>query len=239
VVRINLDRGVDVIKTRATERAGLPEQDPRKQVYDEVQLRAVVDEAATRRVPVLVHAHGDEGAYAATAAGASTIEHGTYLSDSTLALMKRRGTCFTPTYVTVVDLSMPGGDYDDPMLQVRGRHMLPRLEHTIRRATALGIPVITGVDTQYGPQSTSRVSQEVEAFTRFGMTPLAALQSATSVAAQCLGLAGRTGSLRVGLEADLIVVERNPLDDIRALQDVLVVVSDGRVALKRIPFGLR
>nr|MCU0618676.1 amidohydrolase family protein [Gemmatimonadaceae bacterium] len=102
VVRINLDRGVDVIKTRATERAGLPEQDPRKQVYDEAQLTAIVEEAATRGVPVLVHAHGDEGAYAAVRAGARSIEHGTFLSDSTLALMKARGTFLVPTYTTIV-----------------------------------------------------------------------------------------------------------------------------------------
>ncbi|MCU0636898.1 MAG: amidohydrolase family protein, partial [Gemmatimonadaceae bacterium] len=70
VVNINADRGVDVIKTRATERAGLADQDPRKQVYDEAQLRLIVEAAAARNLKVLVHAHGDEGAYAAVKAGA-------------------------------------------------------------------------------------------------------------------------------------------------------------------------
>ena len=82
LVRVNLDRGVDVIKTRGTERAGLPNTDPRKQTYDEAQLRAVVEEAATRRIPVMAHAHGDEGARAAVRAGVRSIEHGTYLADS-------------------------------------------------------------------------------------------------------------------------------------------------------------
>ena len=107
-VRVNLAHGVDVIKTRGTERAGLPDTDPRKQTYTEEQLRAVVEEAATRDVPVEAHAHGDEGARAAVLAGVRSIEHGTYLSDETLELMKDRGTFLVPTYSTVVDLAEPG-----------------------------------------------------------------------------------------------------------------------------------
>ncbi|MCU0649637.1 MAG: amidohydrolase family protein [Gemmatimonadaceae bacterium] len=238
VVNINADRGVDVIKTRATERAGLADQDPRKQVYDEAQLRVIVEAAAARNLKVLVHAHGDEGAYAAVKAGAHSIEHGTYLSDSTLALMKQRGTYFVPTYATVVDLTSPGGDYDEPPLRVRGLHMLPRLGESVRKAHALGVPVVAGGDTQYGPQSVTRIPHEVAFFVDLGFSPMDAIRSATAVAARCLGIDQRTGTLVPGKEADLIVVERNPLEDVRALQDVLVVVADGRVALNRVPFGL-
>ena len=239
VVNINIDRGVDWIKTRATERAGLPDQDPRKQVYTEAQLKAIVDAARTRGVGVMVHAHGDEGAYAAVKAGARTIEHGTYVSDSTLRLMKERGACLTPTYTTLVDLSEPGGDYDSGPLRIRGQHMRPRAEEGIKAAYARGVPIITGVDTEYGPESVSRVSHEVMHFAELGMTPIDAIRSATSVAAQCLGIGQRTGTLQAGMEADLIVVEQNPLDDIRALQDVVIVITDGRVAVRRVPFGLR
>lgn len=239
VVNIDIDRGADWIKTRATERAGLAEQDPRKQVYDEAQLRAVVDAARARGVGVLVHAHGDEGAYAAVKAGARTIEHGTYVSDSTLRLMKERGTCFTPTYTTLVDLSQPGGDYDSGALALRGAHMMPRAAEGIRKARALGVNVITGVDTEYGPTSTSRIALEVMHLTEFGFTPMEAIRAATAVAAQCLGIDTRTGTLRAGMEADLLVVERNPLEDIGALQDAVIVITDGRVALKRVPFGLK
>nr|MCU0634447.1 amidohydrolase family protein [Gemmatimonadaceae bacterium] len=220
-------------------RAGLADQDPRKQVYDEAQLRVIVEAAAARNLKVLVHAHGDEGAYAAVTAGAHSIEHGTYLSDSTLALMKARGTFFVPTYATVVDLTQPGGDYDEPPLRVRGLHMLPRLGESVRRAHAMGVPLVAGGDTQYGPQSVTRIPHEVAYFVDLGLSPMDALRTATAVAARCLGLERRTGTLVPGLEADLIVVERNPLEDVRALQDVLVVVADGRVALNRIPFGLR
>ena len=239
VVNINIDRGVDWIKTRATERAGLAEQDPRKQVYDETQLRAIVDAARARGVSVLVHAHGDEGAYAAVKAGARTIEHGTYLSDSTLRLMKARGTCLTPTYTTLIDLSEPGGDYDSAPLRLRGMHMLPRAAEAVKAAHALGVPVITGVDTEYGPQSVSRIPLEIMYFQQLGMTAMDAIRSATSVAASCLGIAQRTGTLRAWMEADMVVVERNPLDDVRALQDAVIVITDGKVALKRIPFGVR
>lgn len=239
VVNINIDRGADWIKTRATERAGLAEQDPRKQVYTEEQLRAVVDAARARGIGVLVHAHGDEGAFAAVKAGARTIEHGTYLSDSTLRLMKARGTCFTPTYTTLTDLSAPGGDYDSAPLQLRGQHMMPRAADAIRAAYAMGVAIITGVDTEYGPSSTSRIALEIAHFNQLGMTPMDAIRAATAVAANCLGIAQRVGTLKPGMEADLVVVERNPLDDVRALQDAVIVIADGRVALKRIPFGVR
>lgn len=238
LVRVNLDRGVDWIKTRGTERAGLPDTDPRQQTYGEAQLRAIVEEAARRNVPVQAHAHGDEGAHAAVRAGVRSIEHGTYLSDSTLALMRERGTFLVPTYATVVDLVEPGGDYDDPVLHLRGRHMLPRLRETVRRAHALGVKIATGADTDYGPASVTRIAHEAMALVELGMTPREALRSATTVAAELLGIADRTGAVRPGLEADLIVVERDPLEDIGALQDVLVVVSNGRVAMNRLPFGV-
>lgn len=237
LVNVNADRGVDVIKTRGTERAGLPNTDPRKQSYTEAQLRVIVEAATRRGLPVLAHAHGDEGAWAAVKAGVRSIEHGTYLSDSTLQLMARTNAFLVPTYTTLLDLREPGGDYDDPVLHVRALHMVPVAQAMIRRARQLGVRVITGVDTQYGPQSTSRVSHEIVSFTELGFTPLEAIKAATSSAAEALGLGSRTGRLASGYEADLIVVEGNPLDDIRVVQDVTMVVSNGRVALNRLPFG--
>jgi imidazolonepropionase-like amidohydrolase len=237
VVRVNLEHKVNVIKTRGTERAGLPNTDPRKQTFTEQQLTWIVDEATKGGVPVMAHAHGDEGAYAAVKAGVRSIEHGTYLSDSTLTLMRQRGTFLVPTYITVMDLTRPGGDYDDPILTMRGAHMLPRLAETVQRAHRMGVKIATGADTQYGPESLSRISGEVASLVEAGLTPVEALRSATAVAADLLGLAGRTGAIQTGMEADLIVVERNPLQDVRALADVLVVISNGRVALNRLPFG--
>jgi len=237
LVRINVENGARVIKTRGTERAGRPDTDPREQVYTEAQLRAVVEEATRLGVFVLCHAHGDEGARAAVKAGVRSIEHGTYLSDETLRLMKERGTFFVPTYTTMIDLLEPGGDYDDPVVKFRGLHMLPRIEDTFRRARALGIPIVTGADSSYGPESISRVSTEIVNYVKLGMSPLEAIQSGTVRAAELFGLEKETGALEPGLEADLIVIEKNPLEDIRVIQDVILVISNGRIALKRLPFG--
>ena len=151
--------------------------------------------------------------------------------------MKAKGTFLVPTYSTLIDLLEPGGDYDDPILRVRGTNMLPRLGETFRKAHAMGIRIATGADTQYGPESLSRISGEVAAFVDLGMTPLEALKAGTMDAAELLGVHDRTGQLKVGYEADLIVVERNPLQDIRSLADVIGVISNGRVALMRLPFG--
>lgn len=237
LVRINADRGVDVIKTRGTERAGLPHTDPRKQTYTQAQLSAIVDEAAEHNIPVMAHAHGDEGGYAAVAAGVRSIEHGTYLSDRTLELMKEKGTFLVPTFTTVVDLTEPGGDYDNPVLFIRGQHMLPALERTVRRAYKMGVKIATGADTGYGPESVTRVGMEIANFVKLGMTPIDAIRSATSVGAELLRISDRTGTVTVGKEADLIVVPDDPLVDIRAVQDVVLVISNGVIALNRLPFG--
>jgi imidazolonepropionase-like amidohydrolase len=237
VVRANLSHGVDWIKTTSTERAGTPDTDPRKQLYTEPEVAAMVKEAAAKSIPVMAHAHGEEGALAAVKAGVRSIEHGTYLSDEALKLMKANGTYLVPTYATVIDLTEPGGDYDNPGLHLRGSHMLPRLRDTVERAHRTGVKIVTGADTGYGPNSVTRIAHEVAAFVEMGMTPLHALQSATTLAAELLALEKRTGALEAGLEADLVVVERNPLEHIRTLQDPLLVVSNGRVAVNRLSFG--
>jgi imidazolonepropionase-like amidohydrolase len=239
VVRENLSRGVDWIKVLATERAGLPDTDPRKQVYTQAQMRAAVEAAEAKGVPVQAHAHGDEGAMAAVRAGVRSIEHGTYLSDETLRLMESRGVYLDPTYTTVLDLVEAGGDYDTPMLKIRGQHMLPRLRSTVRRAHALGVRIVTGADTGYGPDSVTRIAHEVANLAAIGMSPLEALRAATIVPAAMLRIESRTGALAPGLEADLIAVEGNPLEDPDALQDVLLVMADGRVALNRLEMEKR
>jgi imidazolonepropionase-like amidohydrolase len=235
LVNINVDRGVDVIKTRGTQRAGLPETDPRQQVYTERQLRVIVDEAAKHGLAVQVHAHGDEGARAAVLAGARSIEHGTYLSDETLRLMKERGTWFVPTYVTMDAMNEEKYNY---VLRLRGKHMVPQLERAIREAIRIGVKIATGADHYYEEDAINRISIEVERFVEFGMSNFDALQTATVKSAALLQMDDRTGRIEEGFEADLILVPGNPLTNIEALQDVLLVMSDGRLALKRIPFGV-
>ena len=184
----------------------------------------------------MVHAHGDEGARAAVLAGARSIEHGTFLSEETLKLMKQRGTFLVLTYITLEDLSKPGGDYEGAVLELRGRYMMPIAESAFKKALELGVKVATGADNDYTAKSTSRVALECEHFVRMGMSPLQAIQSATTVAAELLLIDKTTGRIAPGYEADVMLVPGNPLNDIRTLQDPLMVISNGKVALKRIPF---
>jgi imidazolonepropionase-like amidohydrolase len=218
----------------ATERAGLPDTDPRKRVFTDEELAAAVDEARKSGVFVAAHAHGDEGAAAAVRAGVRSIEHGTYLSDQTLAMMKERGAYLVPTIATVIDLIDPGGDYDNPVLSIRGRAMLPRLRETTAHALKMGVKIVAGTDTGYGPASSRRIPHEIIELVNIGMTPMDAIKAATSVSASCIGVDKRTGSIKAGMEADLIAIERDPLTEISAIQDVIIVVNNGRIAVNRL-----
>ena len=236
MARLMISRGVDFIKTNATERAGLPETDPRTPFYSEAELAALVDEATQAGVPVAAHAHGDGGGRAAVLAGVRSIEHGTYLSGETLDLMVERGTFLVPTIAVVVDLTMPGGDYDNAVLNVRGRHMLPRVRETAARANAKGVKIVAATDTGYGSESVLRLSHELIELVGVGLSPLQAVRAATTVAADLLGIQDRVGRIAVGFEGDLLVLDRNPLENIGAYQDVLLVMNNGKVVVDRTGF---
>lgn len=237
LVRVNAEHGADWIKTRGTERAGRPDTDPREQVYTEAELRAVVDEAEQHGLMVAAHAHGEEGIIAAVRAGVKSIEHGTYASDATLELMKERGTWLVPTLSSVLSFGQPG-DYADPQIFLRGQHLAPRRVEMVRRAYALGVPIVVGVDTSYGPESSARVARAVAFMVEeLSFEPLYALQAATSRAAELLGVSDRTGVVAVGMEADLLVIDSNPLRRVRALQDPLVIISNGHLVSNRLPFA--
>ena len=237
MVRANLSRGVDWIKTNATERAGTPDTDPRRQIYSQEELRILVVEAGAKNIPVMAHAHGAEGADAAVRAGVRSIEHGTYLMDETLQMMAKQGTYFDPTADIVNDLADPGGDYDNAGLIRRGEMMQPILMAAIGKAAKLGVKIVAGSDTGYGPNSIARVSREIGMLVQAGLTPLQALQAATLTNAEMLRLEKQIGVLEAGFEADVLVVEGNPLENVRTLLDPLLVISNGRLALDRMSFG--
>lgn len=233
VTRALVSRDVDFIKTNATERAGLPNTDPRKQLFGEAEIAVMVEEAERAGIGVAAHAHGDAGGRAAVAAGVRSIEHGTYLSETTLSMMAERGTYLVPTIAIVRDLTLAGGDYDNALLNIRGRHMLPRVQEMARNAHALGVKIVAATDTGYGPNSTTTLGHELIELTNVGLSPLEALQAATTTAAELFEMDDRVGRIEVGFEADLIVLERNPLQGIEIVQDVLMVVSDGEVIVQR------
>jgi imidazolonepropionase-like amidohydrolase len=234
VVRAQAEKRLDWIKINTTERAGLPQDDPLKRLWKDEEISAIVDEAARHNLPVAAHAHGDEGAAAAVRAGVRTLEHGTYLSEATLRLMKEKGVCYVPTVATIVDMADPQGEDSNAALAVRGRAMVPRLRETVRAARRLGVKIVAATDTGYSEESVLRMPAEIIELVRSGLTPAEAIAAATSVAAECLGAGARTGAIRSGLEADLVVVERDPQADPEAVREILVVVNNGRIVLNRI-----
>jgi imidazolonepropionase-like amidohydrolase len=227
MVRAMASRGVNRIKVLATERAGLPDTDPRIRIFTDDDLAAVVDEAQKAGLWVIAHAHGDEGAAAAVRAGVHAIEHGTYLSDETLRLMKEKGVYLDPTITAHLDS-------DNPIVQIRGRAMFPIAREMIAQAWKIGVKIVAGTDTGYSARTNRRIADEIIALAEAGLSPMDSIKAATSVSAESLGVDKRTGSIRVGYEADLVAVDRSPLVDIRHVGDVLLVVNNGKVALNRL-----
>jgi imidazolonepropionase-like amidohydrolase len=115
--------------------------------------------------------------------------------------------------------------------------MRPILMAAIGKAAKLGVKIVAGSDTGYGPNSIARVSREVAVLVDAGLTPLQALQAATITNAEMLRLEQRIGAIEAGFEADVLVVDANPLQNIRTLLDPLLVVSNGRLALDRLTFA--
>jgi imidazolonepropionase-like amidohydrolase len=233
-VREMVKRGANVIKVMMTQRAGLIDTDFRARVLTDDEAAAAVDEATKAGLPVAAHAHTDEAARAAARAGVRTIEHGTLMGAETLALLREKGTCFTPTLTFWVDMLEPGGEYDHATLAARAREMLPIARAAVAQAMKMGVRIVAGSDMRYDGTNVLRIAHEMAELGRSGMTPMAAIQSATSIGAACLGIDGRTGAVKPGLEADIIVVDRDPLLDLRVLDSPVLVVNDGRVAVNRI-----
>jgi imidazolonepropionase-like amidohydrolase len=233
LVRVNIEHGVDWIKTRSSERAGGPLTDPRELVYNQEQLGAMVEEAGLGGAPVECHVQGDVGAAPAIRAGVRMIEHGWYLSEDSLRLMKEHGTYWDPTTPALLDVASPEHDYQSVVSQIRAPYMLANVRRNIKKAYEMGVKLVTGTDTSYGPDSVSRIATEITNFVEWGVPPLAALQAATIVSAEAYRLEGRTGAIEEGLEADLVAYDRNPLQDIWVVHDPTLVISNGRIALDR------
>ncbi len=234
MVREMASRGVDRIKVMATERAGTPDTDPRVRVFNDEELAAIVDESKKAGLWVVAHAHGNEGAAAAVRAGVHSVEHGTYLSDDTLRLMKENGVYLDPTITALVDMSDPEGEYDNPILQMRGKAMLPTGREMTARAWKMGVKIVAGTDTSYFDKNNRTLADEMIELSDAGMEPMNAIKAGTSVSAEELGVDKRTGSIRAGYEADFVVIDRSPLENIRHIADVVMVVNNGRIALNRL-----
>ncbi|MEV5981183.1 amidohydrolase family protein [Streptomyces sp. NPDC052114] len=221
VVEINLARGADVIKTRVNERAGLPEQDPLAQVYDREQLSAVVAAARRGGKGVLCHSYSEKGCHDAVMAGIRSLEHGAFVGEHTLREMRRRGTYFTPTLTAIAGLA----ESADPVLAERGRTYLPALQRAVLAAHELGVPLAAGTDSSGG--KVKPIGREVELMREAGLPALDAIRTATTSAARLLGLQGRAGRLARGFAGDAILLDGDPLADVRVLKKPVRVVRSG------------
>jgi imidazolonepropionase-like amidohydrolase len=236
-VRAFVAKGADVIKVGASERAGLVSTDPRRPELTEDEMRAAVAEAARSNLHVAAHAHAREGVANAVRAGVRSIEHGTWVDDETLAEMKRRGTFFVPTLAVMSPLGDPkGNSADDVALQLRTQSMMGPLRGAVKKARALGITIAAATDGSYADGDDTgriRVAHEIAMFREFaGMTPVESIAAATRNGAQVLGIDARTGTIRPGLEADLVAYDGNPLADDLTLLEPRLVVSDGRIVVE-------
>jgi imidazolonepropionase-like amidohydrolase len=238
VVRAVLDRGADVIKLGATERAGRASTDPRKPELTYDEMKAAVDEARRRGVRAAAHAHGEGGAEAAVRAGVQSIEHGTYLNEASLRMMKEKGTFLVPTLAIMSPLGDPPGEFEEAQaLRVRTWHMQTALRRVVQRARELGIVIAASTDGSYGAADETakvRVAHDIEEMIACGFSPMEGIVAATLNSAKVLGIESRTGTVTVGKEADLLVLDRNPLEDPRVLYEPLVVVNNGKIVLNRI-----
>ncbi len=238
VVRAVIARGADVIKVGASERAGLASTDPRRPELSYEEILAAVQEASKKGLFVAAHSHGQSGVNAAVRAGVRSIEHGTYVDDETLRLMKKQGTYFVPTLAIMSPLGDPqGSDAESVALQIRTHHMMKPLREAVRKAHAMGVVVAGGTDGSYGDGDDSsrvRPGYEMQELIACGLTPLEAISAMTYNSARVLGIESRTGSIAVGLEADLQVVARDPRLDSSTLFEPMLIINNGSVVLNRL-----
>jgi len=225
-VRENIKYGADLIKICATGGVLSKGDDPQASQYTLEEMQAIVADAHRLGRKVAAHAHGAQGILWATEAGVDSIEHGSYIDDAGIAEMKKRGTYLVPT-LYLEDWLVQSGHlpafYQQKMIDVSAV-----AKSNIKRAIQAGVKVALGTDAAVYPHGLN--AHELDVYVnQMGMTPLAALQTATLNAADLMGWSAKTGSIEPGKWADMIAVDKNPLDDVRVLQDVKFVMKAGVV----------
>ena len=231
-VREQLRAGADVIKLIATGGVLTPGVSPGAPQLTFEELHAAVQEAARAGRRVAAHAHGAEGMQNAIRAGVHSIEHGTLLNDDALELFLVHKTFLVPT-LSAIQSALEHGKtrgMPDHAFQ-KCAVMAEDLKTNFRKAAKAGVRIAMGTDagTPFNPHG--RNAQELRRMVQLGLTPMQAIQAATSSAASLLGLDQQIGTIEQGKLADLILVDGNPLDDITFLEDssrVQQVVQGGK-----------
>lgn len=227
-VRLASQYGADLIKITAT--GGVLSQQGRglEAHFSDEEMRAIVETAETLGLKVAAHAHGARGIEAAARAGVHTIEHGTYLDEQAARVMRENGTILVPTLMALKGVSegLDTGTYT-PVVEAKIRAVQPLMASLVSRARQFGVRVAFGTDAGVFPHG--RNGEEFALMVAQGMSPREALASATTVAADVLGMGDTIGRIAPGFSADLIAVDGNPLADVTVLEDVDFVMVRGRV----------
>jgi imidazolonepropionase-like amidohydrolase len=217
--------GARVIKAVASEAAMLTSEVAGVQELSETELRVIVEEAARLRCRVLAHAQSDDAVRAAARAGVASIEHAFLADEATLELVAASGVTLVPT-LTVTDVwrSLPG-------LSEERRARQTTLERLHRRscetAVRLGIPLATGTDTGVTGVRPGMVAREIRLLHEHGLGTMDAIIAGTATGARLLGVDAETGSIGVGKSADLVLVDGDPLTDLRRLERPVMVLRAG------------
>jgi imidazolonepropionase-like amidohydrolase len=230
--RETIKYGADLIKICATGGVLSKGDDPQASQYTLEEMQAIVADAHRLGRKVAAHAHGAQGILWASEAGVDSIEHGSYMNDEDIAMMKKHGTYFVPT-AYLVDWMQENGHLPPFYLQ-KMKDVSAVEKANAKRAIAAGIKIALGTDAAVYPHGLN--AHELDVYVnQFGMKPLAALQTGTLNAADLMGWSDKIGSLEPGKWADIIAVNGDPLQDVRIIQHVSFVMKAGVVYKNEAP----
>ena len=229
IVRQRYKDGADVIKIAATGGVLSLAKSGDAPLFTVEELKAVVDTARDYGLKVMAHAHGNEGMKRAVLAGVASIEHGTYMSDEVIGLMKERGTYYVPTISAgrfVAEKAKIDG-YFPAVVRPKAATIGPLIQATFQRAYAAGVKIAFGTDQGVAPHGDNAL--EFVFMVDAGMPPLAAIKAATIEAAKLLGAEKDLGTIEPGKFADLVAVPGDLLADIKRVSQVTFVMKAGVV----------
>jgi imidazolonepropionase-like amidohydrolase len=226
--RENIKYGADCIKIMSTGGVLSKGDSPEAGQYSDEELKAIITEAHRLHRKVAAHAHGASGMKQAILAGIDSIEHGSYINDENMGLMKERGTYLVPTlYLT--DWFMENYKrIGVPQYMVdKANQVMPVMRQNAARAIKSGVKIAFGTDAAVYPHGLN--GREFAVYVKLGMTPMQAIQSATVNAADLLGWSEQIGAIESGKFADLIAVIGDPATDVTTLERVGFVMKGGQV----------